>query len=79
MAQFLTLSNFIINLDYVEKIAYVPEPLIASIFWASGCEEDVVSGEDAVTLLNAVSNLSLPNRFLSKRIVSDKALGLEEE
>lgn len=70
MAKFLKLSKAIINLDCVQAILFVPEPLAASIFLASGCEELVVDGEDTLILMDAIDNLLLADAFISTQDAS---------
>lgn len=59
MATFLTLPNFIVNLEAIQMIKFSPEPLTALIFWASGYEETMLQGEDALCLMDAVEKYSL--------------------
>ena len=59
MAAFLTLPNFIVNLEAIQMIKFSPEPLTVLIFWASGYEETILQGEDALRLIDAVEKYSL--------------------
>lgn len=70
MAKFLKLSKWIINLEYVQQVLFVPDPLAASIFFTSECEELVVYGEDALILIDAVDKLSLADAFISTQNTS---------
>ena len=59
MAAFLTLPNFIVNLEAIQMIKISPDPLTVLIFWASGYEETMLQGEDALRLMDAVEKYSL--------------------
>lgn len=59
MAAFLTLTNFIVNLEAIQMIKISPDPLTVLIFWASGYEETMLQGEDALRLMDAVDKYSL--------------------
>lgn len=52
MAKFLKLSESIINLEYVQQVLFVPEPPTVSVFWGSGYEETIFTGEDALILMD---------------------------
>ena len=59
MAAFLTLTNFIVNLEAIQMIKISPDPLTVLIFWASGYEETMLQGEDAVRFIDAVDKYSI--------------------
>ena len=59
MAAFLTLTNFIVNLEAIQMIRISPDPLSVLIFWASGYEETMLQGEDAVRFIDAVDKYSI--------------------
>ncbi len=59
MAAFLTLTNFILNLEAIQMIKISPDPLTVLIFWASGYEETMLQGEDAVRFIDAIDKYSL--------------------
>jgi hypothetical protein len=59
MAAFLTLTNFIVNLEAIQMIRISPDPLTVLIFWASGYEETMLQGEDAVRFIDAIDKYSL--------------------
>jgi hypothetical protein len=59
MAAFLTLTNFIVNLEAIQMIKISPDPLTVLIFWASGYEETMLQGEDASRFIDAIDKYSL--------------------
>lgn len=62
MANFIKLADSVINLDWIRQIKFSPDPPIAWIFWAIGCEDIDVAGEDALLLMDAVDNQSVTRR-----------------
>lgn len=60
MAKFLKLSGLIINLEYVQQVLFVPEPPTASVVWGSGYEETIVTGEDALFLMDSIDERAIP-------------------
>ena len=59
MAAFLTLTNFIVNLEAIQMIKISPDPLTVLIFWASGYEETTLQGEDALRFIDAIDKYSI--------------------
>ncbi|MBD2036956.1 hypothetical protein H6F76_18270 [Leptolyngbya sp. FACHB-321] len=59
MAAFLTLPNFIVNLEAIQMIKISPDPLTVLIFWTSGYEETMLQGEDALRFIDAVDKYSI--------------------
>ncbi|PSB33725.1 hypothetical protein [Stenomitos frigidus] len=59
MAHFLTLSKFIFNIDCVQQVQFLPDPPTVSILWASGYEETIITGQDALVFMDAVNQFSV--------------------
>lgn len=59
MAVFLTLTNFIVNLEAIQMIKISPDPLTILILWASGYEETMLQGEDALRFMDAIDKYSI--------------------
>ena len=60
MANFLKLSDGVINLDWIRQIKFSPDPPIVWILWAIGCEDTDVAGEDALLLMDRLDDQSIP-------------------
>jgi len=59
MANFLTLSKFIFNLDCVQQVQFLPDPPTVSILCTSGYEETIITGQDALIFMDAIDRFSV--------------------